>query len=85
MIFDPHLNDSSIYFNPSVNFLYCSPVQGRIAGASTSVNKFDNMVRGQQVYKSVWTSLTDWCSKTCKWIPVREDNERDKYAINDQL
>ena len=64
---------------------YSSPVQGRMAGASTSVYKFDSVVRGQHVYKSVWTSLTDWCSKTRKCIPVREDDERDKYAINDRL
>ena len=38
---------------------YCSPVQGRIAGASTSVYEFDNVVRGQHVYKSAWTPLTD--------------------------
>ena len=38
-----------------------------MAGASTSVYKFDSVVRGQNVYKSVWTSLTDWC-KTCKCI-----------------
>ena len=56
-----------------------------MAGASTSVYEFDSVVRGQCVYKSVWISLTDWCSKTCKCILVREDNERDKYTINDQL
>ena len=50
-------------------------------GASTSVYEFDNVVRGQHVYKSVWATLTDWCSKTHKCIPVREDDERDKYAI----
>ena len=55
------------------------------AGVSTSVYNFDSVVRGQHVYKSVWTSLTDWCSKTRKCIPVREDDERDKYAINDRL
>ena len=64
---------------------YYSPVQGRMTGASTSVYEFDSMVRGLHVCKSVWTSLTDWCSKTHKWIPVREDDERDKYAINDRL
>ena len=53
--------------------------------ASTSVYKFDSMVRGQHVYKSVWTSLTGWCSKTRKCIPVWEDEERDKYTINDRL
>ena len=56
-----------------------------MAGASTSVYEFDGVVRGQHVYKSVWTSLTDWCSKTRKCIPVQEDDERDKYAIKDRL
>ena len=64
---------------------YCLPVQGRMAGASTSVYEFDNVVRGQHVYKSVWTSLTDWYSKTHKCIPVWEDDERDKPAINNRL
>ena len=45
------------------------------------VYEFDSMFRGQQVYNSVWTSLTDWCSKTHKCTPVREDDEHDKYAI----
>ena len=56
-----------------------------MAGGSTSIYEFDIVVKGQHVYKSVWTSLTDWCSKTRKCIPVREDDERDKYAINDRL
>ena len=56
-----------------------------MAGASTSVYEFDSVVRGQDIYKSVWTSLTDWCSKTRKWIPVWKDDERDKYTINDRL
>ena len=56
-----------------------------MAGASTSVYEFDSVVRGRSIYKSVWTSLTDWCSKICKWIPVWEDDECDKYAINDRL
>ena len=64
---------------------YCSPVQGRKAGASTSVYEFDSMVRGQDIYKSVWTSLTEWCSKTRKCIPVQEDGKRDKYAIENRL
>ena len=38
---------------------------------ATSVYEFDNMVRGQHVYKSAWTSLTD---KTSKCI-LREDNK----------
>ena len=57
---------------------YCSPVRGRMAGASTSVYEFDSVVGGQHVYKSVWTSLNDCCSKTFKYIPVREDDEHDK-------
>ena len=46
---------------------YCSPVQGRMAGASTSVYEFDNVVKDQHVYKSAWTPLTD---KTCKCSPA---------------
>ena len=52
-----------------------------MAGASTTVYEFDNVVRGQHIYKSVWTTLSDWCSKTRKCILVWEDDERDKYAI----
>ena len=55
-----------------------------MAGASTSDYEIDSVVRGQHVYKSIWTSFTDWCSKTRECIPVQED-ERDKYAINDRL
>ena len=56
-----------------------------MVGASTSVYEFDSVVRGQHIYISVWTSFTDWCSKTRKCILVREDDEHDKYAINDRL
>ena len=56
-----------------------------MAGASTSIYEFDSVVRGQHVYKSVWTSLTDWYSKICKCIPVQGGDKRDRYAINDQL
>ena len=56
-----------------------------MAGASTSVYEYDSVVIGQHIYKSVWASLTDWCSKTPKCILVREADERDKYAINDRL
>ena len=35
-----------------------------MAGASTSVYEYDSLVRGQHIYKSVWTSLTVWSSKT---------------------
>ena len=34
-----------------------------MAGASTSVYKFDSVVRGQHVYKSVWTSLNNEINK----------------------
>ena len=50
-----------------------------MAGASTSVYKFDSMVRGHHIYVSAWSPLTD---KTCKCI-LQEDNKRDKYALND--
>ena len=40
-----------------------------MAGTITSVYEFDSVVRGQHIYKSVWTSLTDWCIKTHKCIP----------------
>ena len=56
-----------------------------MADASTSVYEFDSVVRGQHVYKSVWTSLNEWCSKTRKRISVQEDDERDKYAMNNRL
>ena len=49
-----------------------------MAGASTSIYKFDNVVRGQHVHKSAWTPLTD---KTHKCI-LQEDNECDKYTVN---
>ena len=49
-----------------------------MAGASNSVYEFDSVVRGQNVYKSVWTPLTDcgvvklvsasWCRKTTNVI-----------------
>ena len=49
-----------------------------MAGASISVYEFDNVVRGQHVYKSAWTPLTD---RTRKYI-LLEDNEHDKYTVN---
>ena len=33
---------------------YCSPVQGRMAGASIAVYEFGSMVRGQHADKIVW-------------------------------
>ena len=60
---------------------YCSPVQDRMAGASTSVYGFDSVVRGQHIYKSAWTPLTDEMRKCILW----EDNKCDKYAVNNRL
>ena len=54
-----------------------------MADVSTSFYEFDSVVRGQHIYKRVWTSLTDWCSKTRKSILVHEDDKGDKYDIND--
>ena len=73
------MSPASIW-TPALIF-YCSPVQGRMASSSTSVYECDSMVRVQHVYKSVANSLTDWCSKTRKSIPLREDDKCDKYAI----
>ena len=36
---------------------YCSPAQGRIADASTSVYKFDNVAK--MFIKIAWTPLTE--------------------------
>ena len=58
---------------------YCSLVQGRIAGGSTSVYEFDSMVRSQHIYKSAWTPLTNKTHKCIQW----QDNRCDKCAIND--
>ena len=52
-----------------------------MVGASTSVYEFDSLDRGQYIYKSAWTPLTD---KALKCI-LQEDNKHDKYAVNDQL
>ena len=55
---------SPVSIQTPVFISYCSPVQGRMAGASTSVCEFDNVVRGQYVYKSTWTPLTDKSAST---------------------
>ena len=52
-----------------------------MTGASTSDYELDNVVRGQHIYKSAWTPLTD---KTARKCILREDNERDKYAVNNR-
>ena len=59
MIFDPTFKRVRCLSNPGF-ISYCSPVQGRMAGASTSVYEFDSVVRGQHVYKNSWTPLTYW-------------------------
>ena len=43
---------SAVSIQTLVFISYCSPVQGRMAGASISVYEFNSMVRGQYVYKS---------------------------------
>ena len=48
-----------------------------MAGASTSVYKFNNVVRYQYVYKSLWTTLTD---KTCKCIMWEDNNKHNEYT-----
>ena len=52
-----------------------------MVGANTSVYEFDKVVRGQHVYKSAWTPLTD---RTRKCI-LQGAKECDKYAVNNQL
>ena len=49
-----------------------------MAGANTSVYKFDSMIRG----KSAWALCTDKLVRKCS---LREDNEHNKYAVNDRL
>ena len=60
---------------------YCSPVQGRMAGARTNVYKLNSVIRGQPVYKNVRTLPTD---KIHKCI-MQEDNECDIYDVNNRL
>ena len=80
MILTQRVNESGVYSNPDVYF-YCSPVQDRMAGASTSVYDFDNVVRGWHIYKSAWTQLTEKTRKCILW----EDNKRDKYTVKNRL
>ena len=49
-----------------------------MAGASISVYEFDTKVRGQHVYKSVWTPLTD---KVHKYIMREDGNKHDEYTV----
>ena len=72
---------STVSIQTSAFNSYCSPVQGRMAGASTSTYEFDSMIKGQHINKSAWTPLTNQMRK----CSLREDNECDKYAVNDQL
>ena len=81
MIFDPALKRVWCLFEPQHSFpIHLSRVEWQVL---VPVDEFDSVVRGQHVYKSVWISLNDWCSKTHKCIPVRKVDKRDKYAIND--
>ena len=52
-----------------------------MAGARNSVYEFDSVVRAQHIYKNAWTPLTDKMRKCILW----EDNERNKYTVNDRL
>ena len=56
---------------------YCSP---RMAGASTSVYEFDNVVRGQHIYKmhGLHSLTKNVYGKCILW----EDNKRDEWAVN---
>ena len=60
---------------------YYSPIQDKIASASTSVYEFDSMIRDQHIHKCVWTPLND---KTRK-CDIQEVNKCNKYIVNDQL
>ena len=62
---------SSVSIQTLAFISYCSPVQGSMARASTSVYEFDNVIRGQHVYKSAWTTLTDKAARKCI---LQEDN-----------
>ena len=46
--------DQDVYF-----LLFTWMVEARMAGANTSVYKFDSVVKGLHVYKTVWTPLID--------------------------
>ena len=72
---------SLVSIQTSTFICYCSPVQGRMAVASNSVYEFDSGFRGQHIYKSAWTLLTDITRKCI----LQEDNKCDKYTVNDQL
>ena len=52
-----HLNKFDGYSDLDVCLLFTGWL--RVRGASTSVYKFDSVVRGHHEYKTVWTPLTD--------------------------
>ena len=57
-----------------------------MAGASTSVYEADSMVKGQHVYEVYGLySLTSVVKLVSVSGPVQEDDEYDKYAINNRL
>ena len=52
-----------------------------MADANTSAYEFESVVRGHNICKSAWIPLTDKMHNYILW----EDNECDKYAVNDRL
>ena len=54
-----------------------------MASANTGVYEFDGMVRGLNVYKTVWTPLT--LMKRCKCIMQEDNNEHNEYTVDDWL
>ena len=54
--------------------------QGRIAGASTSAYKFDSVVTGHHVCKTVWTPLIDEMLQVGCYT-----NKHNKYTVDDWL
>ena len=55
-----------------------------MAGSSNSVYEFDSMVRGQYIYTNAWAPFIHWQNSQVH-PALQEDNEHDKYAVNDRL
>ena len=81
MIFDLAFQRVWHLFKPWNSFpiVYLSRVEWQVL--VPAFYEFDSVVRGQHIYKSAWTLLTE---RTCKCI-LGEDNKHNKYAINDRL
>ena len=56
-----------------------------MAGVSTSVYKFDRVVRGQDVYKKDGLHSLTGVVKLVSRSRCGKDDKRDKYIINDRL